>query len=190
NTNSFYVYHQLYDAKTGKPIEGVYQDINGDGLINQKDLYHYKSPFPKYIFGFSTQYTWKKWSVSTVLRANLGNYMYNGISVGAIRSNILNPLGYLANTMSDVLHTDFYNSQPLSDYYVQNASFLKMDNLGVAYDAGRLLHDKVGLRLSLNCQNVFTVTKYTGIDPEIYGGVDNALYPRPRIYVLSARLQF
>lgn len=189
NTNSFYVYHQLYN-KNGKPIEGVYQDLNGDGIINQNDLYRYKSPFPAYIFGFSTQLSWKQWSLSTVLRANLGNYMYNGISTGAIQSNILNPLGYLANTMTDVLYTHFYNSQPQSDYYVQNASFLKMDNLGLGYDAGRIFHDKAGLRLNANCQNVFTVTKYTGIDPEIYGGIDNTIYPRPRIYVLSARLQF
>ncbi|HEY4149464.1 MAG TPA: TonB-dependent receptor [Chitinophagaceae bacterium] len=189
NTNSFYVYHQLYN-KSGKPIEGVYQDLNGDGIINQNDLYHYKTPFPPYVFGFSTQVNWKQWSLSTVLRANVGNYLYNGVSTGAIESNILNPLVYLANSMTDVLNTHFYNSQPQSDYYVQNASFLKMDNLGLGYDAGRILHDKVGLRLGLNCQNVFTVTKYTGIDPEIYGGIDNTIYPRPRIYVLSARLQF
>ena len=189
NPNAFYVYHQIYD-KTGRPIEGVYEDVNGDGVINQQDLYRYKSSLPKFIFGFSTQFTWKRWTLSTVLRANLGNYMYNGITAGAIQSNILNPLGYLANTMNDVLHTHFIYSQPSSDYYVQNASFLKMDNLGLSYNAGAVFHDKVKLRINANCQNVFTVTKYSGIDPEIYSGIDNALYPRPRIYVLGLSLSF
>jgi len=186
---SFYVYHQLYD-KNGRPIEGVYQDTNGDGVINQKDLYRYRSPFPKFILGFSTQLSWKRWTLSTVLRANVGNYMYNAISTGAIGSNILNPLGYLANTINDVLNTHFVYSQPQSDYYVQNASFLKMDNLGLSYNAGAVFHDKLKLRINANCQNVFTVTKYKGIDPEIYGGMDNALYPRPRIWVLGVNLQF
>ncbi len=189
NANAFYVYHQEYN-KLGKPKEGVYEDVNGDGIINQNDLYRYKSPFPKYIFGFSTQLTFNRWSISTVLRANTGNYMYNGLATGALQANVLNPLGYLANTLTDVLNTGFKFGQQQSDYYVQNASFLKMDNLGVAYDAGSIFHNKVRLRISANCQNVFTVTKYTGIDPEIYGGIDNALYPRPRTYVLGLNVQF
>ena len=186
--NSFYVYHQQY--LNGKPVEGVYADISKDGIINQKDLYRYKSPFPKFTLGFSTQFTYGKWALNTVLRANIGNYMYNGITTGAVRSNILNPLGYLANSHSDIYNTGFINSQVQSDYYIQNASFLKMDNLGIAYNAGKILHDKVGLRLTVNCQNVFTVTKYKGLDPEIYGGIDNTIYPRPRLFVLGANLQF
>lgn len=185
--NAFYVYHQQY--LDGRPVEGVYADINKDGIINQDDLYHYKSPFPKFIFGFSTQFSYDRWSVSTVLRANVGNYMYNGITTGAVRSNILNPLGYLANSNNDIYNTHFINSQVQSDYYVQNASFLKMDNVGIAYNAGEIIK-KVNLRLSANCQNVFTITKYKGLDPEIYGGIDNTIYPRPRTFVLGASLQF
>lgn len=186
--NSFYVYHQQY--LHGKPVEGVYVDRNKDGIINQKDLYHYKSPFPKFTLGFSTQFTYGKWALNTVLRANIGNYMYNGITTGAVKANILNPLQYLANSLNDIYNTGFTNAQVQSDYYVQNASFLKMDNLGIAYNAGKLVRDKVGLRITANCQNVFTVTKYKGLDPEIYGGVDNTIYPRPRIFVLGANLQF
>ena len=186
--NSFYVYHQQY--LDGKPVEGVYVDANKDGIINQNDLYHYKSPFPKYLFGFSTQFTYGKWSLNTVLRANVGNYMYNGLATGAVKSNVLNPLGYLANTLSDIYAARFTNSQPQSDYYIENASFLKMDNLGLAYNAGKIFRNKVGLRLMANCQNVFTVTKYKGLDPEIYGGIDNSFYPRPRIYALGVGLQF
>lgn len=189
NANAFYVYKQEYD-KAGRPVEGVYADLNGDGIINQNDLYRYKSPFPKFLFGFSTRVTYKRWTLSTVLRANTGNYMYNALATGAIQANILNPLGYLANTLTDVLHTRFYYGQQQSDYYIQNASFLKMDNLGLSYDAGDVFHHAIHLRINANCQNVFTVTKYNGLDPEIYGGIDNALYPRPRVYVLGLNLQF
>lgn len=186
--SSFFVYHQQY--ANGRPVEGVYVDQNKDGIINQNDLYRYKSPFAKYILGLTSQWTYGKWTLSTVLRANIGNYMYNGIAVGAVRANILNPLGYLANTLNDVYNTGNVNSQQLSDYYVENASFLKMDNLGLAYNAGRILHEKVNLRLNANFQNVFTVTKYKGLDPEVNGGVDNIIYPRPRIFVVGASLQF
>src|SRR5260221_9623894 len=95
-----------------------------------------KSPFPKYVFGFTTQFTYKRWTLNTVLRANVGNYMYNALATGATESNIINPLGYLANTLSSVLYTHFYYGQSQSDYFVENASFLKMDNLGLSYNAG------------------------------------------------------
>ena len=189
NANAFYVYHQEYNSQ-GAPIEGVYADANHDGIINQNDLYRYKSPFPKVILGFSTSYTYKRWTISTVLRANLGNYMYNQISSNAIQANVLNPLGYLANSFTDIYHTHFYYSQPQSDYYIQNASFLKMDNLGLSFNAGNLIHNRVNMRINANCQNVFTVTKYKGQDPELYGGIDNTFYPRPRTYVLGVNLQF
>ncbi|RAJ02376.1 iron complex outermembrane receptor protein [Chitinophaga skermanii] len=189
NPLSFYVYHQQYDAN-GKPIEGVYADVNGDGIINQADLYRYKSPYAKVILGFTSQFTLDRWSLSTVLRANIGNYMYNNLATGAVQSNMFNTLGYLANTMSEIQYSNFYYGQQSSDYFVQNASFLKMDNLSLAYDFGRVLKNKVGLRVNANCQNVFTITKYKGIDPEIFGGIDNALYPRPRTFSLGANLQF
>ncbi|MEO6167472.1 MAG: TonB-dependent receptor [Chitinophagales bacterium] len=186
---SFYVYHQQYD-ESGKPVEGVYVDVNEDGIINQNDLYRYQSPNPKYILGFSTQFSIKKWSLGTTIRANLDNYMYNGLATGASQSNMFNPLGYLANTLSEITESNFYYGQQNSDYFVQNASFLKMDNLTLTYDFGRIMNEKVGLRVSANCQNVFTVTQYTGIDPEIYSGLDYSLYPRPQIYSLNVNVQF
>ncbi|HEY0273858.1 MAG TPA: TonB-dependent receptor, partial [Chitinophaga sp.] len=191
--NAFYVYKQLYD-KSGKPIEGVFQDLNHDGVINQNDLYHYKSPAPRYIFGFSTDLTVDRWSLNAVLRANIGNYMYNGLQASAIQAGIMNPLGFLQNSLNDVLYTHFYNGQKLSDYYVQNASFLRMDNLGLGYDAGNFFHNKLGLRLNANVQNVFVITRYKGQDPELIGGsgvgIDNTVYPRPRTYSLGANLRF
>jgi iron complex outermembrane receptor protein len=189
NADAFYVYHQEY-SKNGKPIEGVYQDLNGDGIINSEDLYRDKTPFPPYILGFSTDVSYKRWTLSTVLRANIGNYMYNGLATAATQSNVFNPLGYLANTLKDVLTTGFVYTNAQSDYYIQNASFLKMDNLGLSYNAGHIFRNDATLRINANCQNVFTITKYPGQDPEIYGGVDNSFYPRPRNYVLGFNLQF
>ncbi len=186
---SFYVYHQVYD-KAGKPIEGVYKDLNNDGVINSSDLYHYKSAIPKYVLGFTSQFTVDRWTLTTVLRANIGNYMYNDLAVGAIQSNVFNSLGYLVNTLSELTKSGFYYSQPSSDYFVQNASFLKMDNLTLGYNAGRIFNKSVVLRVNATCQNVFTITKYTGLDPEVFGGYDASLYPRPRIYVLGVNLQF
>lgn len=186
---AFYVYHQEYN-KNGKPIEGVYQDTNGDGIINNQDLYHYKSPFPPYILGFSTDLSYKKFTVSAVLRANIGNYMYNGLATAATKANVFNPLGYLANTLNEVRSTGFVYSNTQSDYYIQNASFLKLDNLGLSYNAGHVLRKDANLKISANCQNVFTITNYKGQDPELYGGIDNSFYPRPRTYTLGFNLQF
>jgi len=187
--DEFLVYHQEYD-KNGKPIEGVYADLNGDGVINSKDLYYDHSPFPKLIYGFTTRFSYDKWTLSTVLRANTGNYMYNSVAAGAAQANVFNSLGYLANTSTSLTSTNFYYNQALSDYYVQNASFIKMDNLTLAYNIGKVAHGKLNLSVNVYCQNVFTITKYTGIDPEIYGGYDAALYPRPRIYGVGANIRF
>lgn len=192
NTFAFYLYKQVYD-QNGKPKEGIYEDLNGDNVINQKDLYRFKSANPKYIIGFSTQVSYKKWSLSTVLRSNLGNYVYNNskANIGVTR-NILNPAGYLGNASTEIYKSGFDNNQYLSDYYVENASFLRMDNLGLAYNAGKVFgpNKNINLRLNANCQNVFVITNYTGLDPEISSGVDNNFYPRPRTFVLGLNLDF
>lgn len=187
--NSFYVLQQV-NGTNGKPIEGLYVDQNRDGIINQNDLVHYKSPFAPVTFGFSTSVTYKEWTISTVLRASVGNYMYNNAASNlAVTRSVLNPTNFLENAPSAVLNTNFYNNQFFSSYYIENASFLKMDNLGVNYNVGHLSKN-TSLRLSANIQNVFTITKYTGSDPEIYGGIDNVLYPRPRTITLGASINF
>ncbi len=168
----------------------MYTDVNNDGIINDKDRYRYHSPAPKYILGFSTQYSYKNWSLATVLRANIGNYVYNQLATGATQSNMFNTLGYLANTLSEIQQNNFVYGQQYSDYFIQNASFLKMDNLSLTYDFGKVINKKASLRVSAVCQNVFTITKYTGIDPEIYSGIDNTLYPRPRNFALNVNIQF
>ncbi|HVX26683.1 MAG TPA: SusC/RagA family TonB-linked outer membrane protein [Parafilimonas sp.] len=191
NPYTFYVLQQVLGSN-GKPIEGLYVDQDRNGTITQpNDLILYKSPYAPFTFGFTTAINYKKWSLNTVLRASVGNYVYNNVASNtAVVRNVLNPVGFLQNAPSSLLNTYFYNNQFFSSYYVENASFLKMDNLGIAYDAGYLSKHSYHLNLSLNCQNVFTVTKYSGSDPEIYGGIDNVIYPRPRVFTLGASITF
>jgi iron complex outermembrane receptor protein len=185
----FYVYHQLYD-ETGKPIEGGYADASHDGEINSKDLYRYHSPAPDYIFGFSTSIRYKKLTLGTSLRANVGNYVYNGMSMNSGAFGTMSYNSYQLNNLNkSFLETGFQSRQYLSDYYVENASFLKMDNLTLNYNYG-MIANKFNLNISAMVQNVFTITKYTGVDPEIPNGMDNSFYPRPRIFSLSLDLQF
>jgi len=186
---SYYLYKQVYNTN-GAPIEGLYADLNRDGTITSSDLTVYKNPIPQVILGFSTQASYKKWTISTVLRANIGNYDYNVVDANmAIAGNALNK-GFLQNVPTAYFKTQFLNNEFLSNYYVENASFLKMDNLGLAYYVGKVINNQATLRISANCQNVFTVTKYTGMDPEVYGGLDNNIYPRPRTYTLSLNLTY
>ena len=191
--SSFYVYKQIYD-KSGKPIENLFEDINRDGQINVNDLYRYQSPDPDVFIGASSSVSWKKWNAGFSLRANLGNYMYNNrFSNTGVQRNIIDPLGFLANGSRNLLETNFTGSGDkylLSDYYIENASFLRMDNINIAYNAGKVINKYTNLRIGANVQNVFTVTKYKGLDPEVSGGIDNNFYPRPRIFVLNVNLDF
>lgn len=190
---SYFVYKQVYDA-AGKPIDGLFADLNRDGIINEKDLYQYKGNDPQFFFGASSNLTYKKWNAGFVLRANVGNYMYNNVasSSGTLR-NFLNPIGYINNGSRDYLTTGFSGNGSnyyLSDYYVQNASFLRMDNINVGYNVGKVFHNKANLKINANIQNAFIITKYKGLDPEVNGGIDNNFYPRPRTFVLGLNLNF
>ncbi len=186
---AFYVYKQLY-SEDGRPIEGAYADLNNDGVININDRYCYHSPAPDWILGFNTAVTWKSLTVSATFRANIGNYIYNAMAMNTGATETMKySAPQLSNLSSSYLQTGFTTRQFYSDYYVENASFLKLDNLTVSYDFGRI-RDKVGLQLSLLMQNVFTITKYTGVDPEISNGFDSSFYPRPRIVSLSLGLNF
>lgn len=186
----FYVYHQLYDSKTGKPIEGAYADLNNDGEINDADLYRYHSPAPKYIMGLSTSLRYKLLTLGMSFRANIDNYVYNGMgmSTGAFETVSYNN-SQLNNLNTSFLKTGFKTRQYLSDYYVENASFLKLDNLSLSYNVGKI-NKWASLTVSAMVQNVFTITGYSGTDPEVPNGMDNSFYPRPRTYSLSLGLQF
>ena len=186
----FYVYHQLYDSETGKPIEGAYADLNNDGEINDADLYRYHSPAPKYIMGLSTSLRYKQLTLGMSFRANIDNYVYNGMgmSTGAWETVSYNN-SQLNNLNTSFLKTGFKTRQYLSDYYVENASFLKLDNLSLSYNVGKI-NKWASLTVSAMVQNVFTITGYSGTDPEVPNGMDNSFYPRPRTYSVSLGLQF
>lgn len=190
--NTFYLYKQVYDAN-GKPLEGVFVDQNRDDVINQDDLYRGKSSVPKVFFGLSSSLNYKRWNLGVVMRSSVGNYVYNN---NYSQSGVLNQIlgnNVLYNASTNYLTTGFKgNSQQLlSDYYIQNASFVRMDNANLSYDLGKIMkNSNVNLRLNASVQNVFVITKYTGLDPEVASGIDSNLYPRPRTFSLGLNFDF
>ncbi len=187
---SYFLYKQIYDSKTGRPVEGLYADLNDDGNIDDSDRYHAHSPLPDWLFGFSTSLRYKKWTLSTSLRANVGHYLYNGsaANLGAWECTTWSA-GQINNLNADFLNTEFRHRQYMSDHYLQNASFLRMDNLQLSYNFGKIYRD-LDLNISAMVQNVFTLTKYDGVDPEVASGIDNSVYPRPRTYSVTLGLNF
>jgi TonB-linked SusC/RagA family outer membrane protein len=188
--NTFFLWKQIYD-KTGKPIEGLYEDKNRDGKIDDYDKYWVHNPEPNVYMGFSGNATYKKFGAGFSARASFNNYVYNNVNAGsAVYTNIFTGQNYLNNGTTDLLASNFTNRQSWSDYYLQNGSFFRMDNAYVSYNFGRIINDQANLRVSFNVQNVFVITKYTGLDPEISGGIDGSIYPRPRIYAVGVNLDF
>jgi iron complex outermembrane receptor protein len=191
---SFFVFKQVYDQTTGKPIEGLYEDMNRDGKIDDLDRYFYKKPAPDFMFGVNTSLTYQKWSMGITGHALVGNYMYNNYnSNNATMRAMKDPLYYIRNVGTDYNNTNFQNMQYLSDYYVENASFFRLDNLNFGYDAGKVFKNRTSqLRITASIQNLFVLSNYSGLDPENSNstGVDNVIYPRPRIYSLGFNLDF
>ncbi len=187
---SFYVYKQIYDEETGRPIEGLYADLDGDGAITTDDRYHYHSPAPDWMFGLSTSLSYKKWTLSTSLRSSLGNYIFNGMAMNTGAWETMSYNDYQLNNLhKSYLETGFSKRQYLSDHYMENASFIKMDNLSLSYTFEKVFN-AVDINLTAMCQNVFTITKYSGVDPENSVGVDTSVYPRPRTFSLSVGINF
>jgi len=188
SANTFYMYEQVYD-EDGNPIEGEYVDQNNDSIINADDLIQGKSPTPDFYAGFYTSFRYKKWSVGFSLRGEFGKYMYNNISsTRGVYQNIP-ASSYMQNLSTNYLETEFQTYQLLSDYYIENASFVRMDNFSVGYDVGKVFNDNASLTVSAIVQNVFVISPYSGLDPEIATGIDKTIYPRPRIYSISANLK-
>lgn len=190
---TFNVFKQVYDKTTGNPIEGLYEDINRDGKVDDADRYNYKKPAPDVLLGFNTQLAYKKWTVGIAAHSSLGNYLYNNYnSSNAVLRTIKNPINFIGNASRSYLDTKFNNNQYLSDLYIENASFLRIDNLNIGYNAGTVLNKKASLRVNLSVQNVLVITKYKGLDPENSSdsGVDGNIYPRPRIISLGVNVDF
>lgn len=179
--NSFYLFQQVYD-ESGAPLEGVYVDQNGDGQIDDSDKIINKSPDPKVTMTFGSQFRYKKWDLGFNIRASIGNYVYNNVLSTKAVYNDLFTYG-----LNNVVENDYYFEQPryMSDYYLRNASFVRCDNITLGYTWDNLLNDKLRLRLFGAVQNPFVITKYKGVDPEVFGGIDNSVYPRATTYSLG-----
>lgn len=190
--NTFYLYQQVYDAE-GKPIEGLFVDRNRDGQVNDADKYLNHSAVGDWMLGLSSALNIKNWNAGFTMRSVLNNYVYNNIhSSRSARNQILG--NYIINNASsyylETLFKGGVDIQPASDLYVENASFLRMDNLYIGYNFGKVINNKLGLRATGSVQNVFVITKYSGLDPEVNGGIDNNIYPRPRTFALTLNLDF
>ena len=192
----FNVYKQVYDKTSGAPIENLFEDLNRDGQITEADRYLYKKPAADILFGINTQVSYKKWNVGLASHGAVGNYLYNQFNSnnGVLRA-LKNPINFIQNGAPNYLESKFSGTttnEYLSDYYIENASYLKLDNINIAYNFGKLFRNISSLRLTGSIQNVFTITKYSGLDPENASstGVDYTIYPRPRIYSIGASLDF
>ncbi|WP_254846655.1 SusC/RagA family TonB-linked outer membrane protein [Hymenobacter sp. CRA2] len=188
--NAYYVYQQVYN-QDGKPLEGVYVDRNGDGSVNEQDLYRYKQRAPLATFGFTTNFAYKRFTLNAVLRANAGNYVYNSLAGNlANYANANTSTGFLGNLPVNIRETGFRSQGVLSDYYVENGSFIRGENITLGYNVGKIFREGSNLRLTAAVQNVFLITKYSGLDPEIFNGVDNNFYPRSRTFTFGLNASF
>ena len=188
--NSFYVFKQLYDTD-GRPIEGAYADLNGDNVINDNDRYVKENPGANAIFGFQSNVFYKNFDFAFNLRANLGNYVYNNVQSSRAQYELLLDNAVLGNIPTSVLDTGFQRTADviISDIYVENASFLRMDNITLGYTFSDISKVLKSVRLWGGVQNVFVLTNYSGIDPEL-SGIDNEVYPRPRTVLVGANIKF
>ena len=191
--NAFYVYQQVYDEQ-GRPISGVYVDRNNDGTINADDKYFYHKPFADFTFGFNTNFSWKNWTAALSGHASLGNWMYNNVASDTEMLADLWTNSFIGNRLMSAWDSYFSQAQYTSDYYISDASFLKFDNFTVGYTFPKLFKMGADNYASLNVfgtvQNIYTLTRYKGIDPEVYGGIDGTMYPRPRTFVLGLKFNF
>jgi len=192
---SFFVYQQVYNAN-GKPVEGVYVDRNNDGVITNADKYRFKKPTADYTFGFTADANYKNWTFNMVWRGSLGNYVYNNVDSNlGFDQQLLNSAfpEVISNGVANVLESGFINGgaeRYMSDYYIQEASFVKLDNVTIGYNFGEVFGEKSNLTINGTAQNAVTITNYKGLDPEVSGGIDYNIYPRPIIYMVGVILNF
>ncbi len=190
---TFNLYQQVYDAQ-GRPISGVYVDRNNDGSITSDDKYLAHHPAPDFTFGFNTSFSWKNWTAALSGHASIGNWVYNNVASDTEMLADLYTNNFVSNRVSSAVNSRFSQAQYLSDYYLQDGSFLKLDNFTLGYTFPKVMEVSPDRFASLNIfgtvQNIVTFTKYTGIDPEIGNGIDNAMYPRPRTFVAGVKFNF
>ena len=190
---TFNLYQQVYDT-AGNPVNGVYVDRNNDGQINADDKYLGHHADPDWTFGFNTSFSWKNWTAALSGHASLGNWVYNNVASDTEMLADLWTNQVISNRVSGATKSMFSQAQYLSDYYLQDGSYLKLDNFTLGYTFPKLFNVTADRPFSLNIfgtvQNICCLTRYTGIDPEIYGGIDGTVYPRPRTFVAGVKLNF
>jgi iron complex outermembrane receptor protein len=193
---SFFALEQVYNQDE-QPIEDLYVDQNGDGIINDSDRVRYKNPAPDFFMGFSSRVNYGNWDFSFNARANVGNYVYNNVSSQYGQyANLYNSAGYINNLTTDVTKANFENPQYITNYYLHNASFFRMDNMSLGYMFNNVWNERSNVYLNFTVQNAFVITKYEGLDPEVQGsgadssGIDNSIYPRPRTFLFSVNVNF
>ncbi len=189
---TFYVWQQIYDTD-GKPIPGLYADRDNNGVVDENDKYCFKKPAPDFTFGLNTNFTWKNLTVAASAHANVGNWVYNNNLSQFSYMNDLWTNNFTANRLAAVQNVPFYSAEYESDYFVENASFFKMDNITVGYTFPHIFkaaERNASLNIFATVQNVFVITGYSGIDPEVFSGIDSNLWPRPRTYVAGLKFNF
>jgi iron complex outermembrane receptor protein len=209
---TFYTYEHRYDVN-GKIIERngkidrfdpsadenangkiddieAYVDQNGDGIINSDDLvYNDAQPEPIQTLGFTTTWRYKKWSGGMTWRGEFGHYIYNNNN--SLHGNLFSVGGsfpHLNNMSRDFLNTEFmFNTteQLMSNYFLERADYLRLDNFYLSYDLGNIGQGKYPASINFSVQNALVFTRYSGLDPELAGGIDNLIFPRPRVFNLQ-----
>jgi len=191
--SAFYVFEQVYD-KQGRPINGVYVDQDGNGKIDENDKIFFHKPFADFTFGFNGNFSYKNWTAALNGHASLGNYVYNNVASDTEMLADLWTNSFVSNRVSSATKSRFSQAQYLSSYYVRNASFLKLDNLTVGYTFPQIFRVAAERYANVNVfgtiQNICTLTAYDGLDPEVFGGIDGAVYPRPRTFIAGVKLNF
>lgn len=189
----FFLFTQVLDAN-GNPIEGLYVDKSGKGgnvAGNELNKFYFKSPDPEYLVGVSTKINYKNFDLGLSGRLSIGNYVYNNnASNRALYQNVYNQSGYLSNVLTDVNKTKFTTAQYWSSTYLENASYFKLDYISLGYNFTTFLGNNFGGRVGFSVQNVFTITEYSGLDPEVDNGIDNNVYPKPRTFMLSLSVNY
>ena len=190
--NTFYVYEQVYDSN-GKPIEGLYVDRNEDGVINDDDKYYAEDPAQDYNMGFSSYLKYKDFDFGFNGRIGIGGQIYNNVIVGG-RYQEMTVNEYLTNLPTEINKSQFETAQQYSDYFLEDASFFRIDNITLGYNFTKILKPLLGIdinaRVYASVQNAFVITDYSGLDPEVSSGIDNDVYPRPRTFLFGLNLKF
>lgn len=190
---TFYTFQQVYESN-GMPIEGLYVDRTGEGgnvASNQDNKYYNKNPYANYLVGINSRVTYKKFDFAFSGRLSIGNYLYNNVlSANAVNNELYMQSGFFNNVPKAITKSNFNAQQLWSDFYIENASFFKLDNISLGYTLDNLLNNKLKARFSLTGQNLFVISDYSGIDPESNTGIDRNIYPRPRTVLFGINLTY